>query len=51
MEPRKALEDLSVMAFFAIIGKSEATSRGWAPELDKEKRKRLFSSDRHKTIW
>ncbi|ETP68535.1 hypothetical protein G159_11935 [Planococcus glaciei CHR43] len=40
------------MAVFAIAEKTEATSRGWAQELDnKEKRKRLFSSDRRKTIW
>ncbi|KOF11460.1 hypothetical protein AC739_04010 [Planococcus glaciei] len=39
------------MAIFAIAEKTEATSRGWAPELDMEKWKRLFSSERHKTIW
>jgi len=38
------------MAVFAIAEKTEATSRGWAPELDnKEKRKRPLSFDRHKT--
>lgn len=41
MEPRQALEGLSEMAVFAIAEKTETTSRGWAPELDMEKRKRL----------
>jgi hypothetical protein len=35
-QPRQALEDLRAMAVFAVDNKAEATSRGYAPELDKK---------------
>ncbi len=40
------------MALFAIGGKSEATSRDWAPELDiKKSESGPFRFDGHKTHW
>src|SRR5690606_10663012 len=46
------LEALPGMAFFASLGKAEATRGTGRWSLDnREKRKRLCSSDRGKTVW
>ncbi|WP_372868132.1 hypothetical protein [Planomicrobium okeanokoites] len=42
---------MTVMAFFAIVGKAEATRGAGHWSLDMEKRKRPLSSDKRKTIW